>query len=121
MVRLVRSDYEEPDSAIIHQAISQRTQMQEFLHNDGPLVPVPIRATPITIQNNQISEEDQQSATAQYFGIPLITATNVLGPAIGVVLGAVTANTLPSTYKKLYFVYCSVFPFFAYLYFLSLY
>ena len=95
MVHLARADYEEPDSAIIHQAISQQTQMQEFLHTDGPLVPVPIRATPIAIQNNQISEEDQQSATAQYFGIPLITATNVLGPAIGAVLGAVTANPPP--------------------------
>ena len=69
--------------------------MQEFLHIDGPLVPVPIRATPIAIQNNRISEEDQQSTTAQYFGIPLITATNVLGPAIGAVLGTVTASPPP--------------------------
>ena len=52
MVRLARADYEEPDSAIIRQAISQQTQMQEFLHTNGPLVPVPIRATPIAIQNN---------------------------------------------------------------------
>ena len=47
---LAQVDYEEPDSAIISQAISQQTQMQEFLHNNGPFVPVPIRATPIAIQ-----------------------------------------------------------------------
>ena len=72
---MARANYEEPDSTNICQAISQPTQMQEFLHTDGPLVPVPIRATPIAIQNNRISEEDQQSTTAQYFGIPLITVT----------------------------------------------
>ena len=54
MVRLARARYEEPDSAIIYQAISQQTQMQEFLHTNGPLVPVSIRPTPIAIQNNQI-------------------------------------------------------------------
>ena len=69
--------------------------MQEFLNTDGPLVPVPTRATPIANQYIQISERGQQSATAQYFGIPLVTATNVLGPAIGAVLSAVTANPPP--------------------------
>ena len=76
--------------------------MQEFLHTNGLLVPVPIKATPIAIQNNRISEEDQQSTTAQYFDIPLITATNVFGPVIGAVLGAVTANPLP-IYKQTLF------------------
>ena len=77
--------------------------MQEFLHTNGPFVPVPIKATPITIQNNRISKEDQQSATAQYFGIPLITATNVLGPAIGAVLGAVTATPPPNYIQQTLF------------------
>ena len=95
MVRLARADYKEPYSAIIRQAISQRTQMQKFINTDGPLVPVSISATPIDTQNNRISEEDQQSTTAQYFGIPLITATNVLGPAICAVLGTFTANPPP--------------------------
>ena len=31
MVRLAGAEYEEPDSAIIRQALSQRHQMQEFL------------------------------------------------------------------------------------------
>ena len=31
MVRLARAEYEEPDSAIIRQVISQQTQMQEYL------------------------------------------------------------------------------------------
>ena len=91
-MRLARVDCEEPDSTIIHQAISQQTQMQEFLHTNGPLFPVPIRATLIAIQNNWMFEEDHQSTTAHYFGIPLITATNVLGLEIGAVLGAVTVN-----------------------------
>ena len=70
-----------------------------FLHTNGPLVHITPRATPIAIQNNQISEEDQQTATAQYFSIPLFTAINSLGPAIGAILGAVTA-TPPPTYKQ---------------------
>ena len=77
--------------------------MQEFLHADGVLVPVPIRATPIAIQNHRISKEDQQSATVQYFGIPLITATNVLGPAIGCVLGVVTATPPPNYIQQTLF------------------
>ena len=65
--------------------------MQEFLLTNGPLVPVPVRTRPIAVQDNRISEKDQQAATAHFFGTPLITATNILGPAIGAVLGAVTA------------------------------
>ena len=61
--------------------------MQEFLHTNGPHVPITPRVTPIAIQNNQISVEDQQAATAQYFGNPLFTATDPLGPAIDVLLG----------------------------------
>ena len=96
MVRLAQAEYEEPDTAIIHQSISQRTQMQEFLHTNGPLTPIPHLVTPIAIQNNQIFEEDQQASTTYYVGIPLITATNVLGPALGTILGAVTAPPLPN-------------------------
>ena len=77
--------------------------MQGFLHTNGPLVPVPIRATPIAIQNYRISEEDWQSATAQYFGIPLITATNVLGPAIGAVLCTVIVNSPPNYIQQTLF------------------
>ena len=54
MVRLARAEYEEPDSAIIHQAFSQRTQIQEFLLTNGPFVPAPTRATPIDVQDNRI-------------------------------------------------------------------
>ena len=59
MVRLARADYDEPDSAIIRQALSQRTQMHEFLFTNGPLVPVSVRARPVAVQNNQITEQDQ--------------------------------------------------------------
>ena len=69
--------------------------MQEFLHTHVPLIPVPPWVTPIVIQNNRISEEDQQATTAQYFCISLITVTNLLGPALGVILGAVTASPPP--------------------------
>ena len=70
--------------------------MQEFLHTDEPLVPITPRAAPIAIQNDRISVEDQQATTAQYFGIPLFTTTNPLCPAIGVILGAVTATPPPN-------------------------
>ena len=99
MVCLARVEYEKPDSAITRRANSQQTQMKEFSHNNGPLVPVPPLVTPIAIQNNQISKEDHQAATAQYFGIPLFTATNFLGPAISAILGAVTATPSP-TYRQ---------------------
>ena len=52
MVRLARAEYEEPDTAIIRQVISQRKQIQEFLLTNGPLVPVPVRASPIAVQDN---------------------------------------------------------------------
>ena len=99
MIHLACVEYEVPDSAIIHQAISQRTQMQEFLHTNGPLVHAPPQVNPIATHYNCISKEDQQAATAQYFGIPLFTATNSLDPGIGAILGAVTA-TLPPTYRQ---------------------
>ena len=102
-MRLARANYEGPNLAIIRQAISQQTKMPEFLNTNGPLVPVPIRATPIAIQNNQISEEDQQSATEQKFGIQLITATNVLGLAIGAILGAVIATSPPNYIQQTLF------------------
>ena len=95
MVRLTRAGYEEPDSASIRQALSQRHQMQAFLLTNGPLVPVPVRARPIAVQDNQITEQDQQAATAHFFGTPLISVTNIFGPLIGAVLGAVTANPSP--------------------------
>ena len=95
MVRLARAEYEEPDSAIIRQALSQRTQMQEFLLTNGPFVPPPARARPIALQDNRITEQDEQAATANLFGTPLINVTNILGPARDAVLGVVTANTPP--------------------------
>ena len=100
---MAQADYKKPDSTIICQAISQQTQMQESSHTNGPLVPGPIRATPIAIRNNQISEEDQQSATVQYFCIPPTTGTNVLGPAICEVIGVVTANPPPNYIKQTLF------------------
>ena len=95
MVRLVRAEYEEPDSAIIRQALSQRTQMQEFLLTNGLFVHAPTRTRPIAVQDNRITEQDHQAATAHFFGTPLITGTNILCPAIGALLGAVTANSSP--------------------------
>ena len=95
MVRLARAKYKEPDSAIIRQALSQRTQMQDFLLTNGPFVPAPSRKRPIAVQDNPITEQDQQAATAHFFVTPLIPGPNILGPAIGVVLGAVTAITPP--------------------------
>ena len=53
MVRLARAEYEEPDSAIIRQALSQRTQMQDFLLTNGPFVPAPSRKRPIAVQDNK--------------------------------------------------------------------
>ena len=100
MVCLARAEYEELDTAIIHQSISQQTQMQEFLDTNGPLIPVLPWITPIAIQNNQISEEDQQATTAHYFGIPLITVTNTLGPALGAILSAGTARPPPPIYRQ---------------------
>ena len=95
MVRLARADYEEPDSAIIRQALSQRTQMQDFLLTNGPFVPTTSRKRPIAVQDNPITEQDQQAASAHFFGTSLIPGSNILGPAIGAVLGAVTAVTPP--------------------------
>ena len=66
-----------------------------FLDTNWPLIPILPQITPIAIQNNQISKEDQQAATAHYFGIPLITANNLLGPALGAVLSAVVAPPPP--------------------------
>ena len=69
--------------------------MQEFLLTNGPFVPAPARARPIAVQDNQITEQDQQAATTHFFGTPLITGPNILGPAIGAVIGVVTANIPP--------------------------
>ena len=52
MVRLARAEYEEPDSAIIRQALSQQTQMQEFLLTNGTFVPAPTKKRPIAVQDN---------------------------------------------------------------------
>ena len=95
MVRLAQAEYEEPDFAIIRQALSQRTQMQDFLLTNGPFVPTTSRKRPIGVQDNPITEQDQQAATAHFFGTPLIPRPNILGPAIGAVLSAVTANIPP--------------------------
>ena len=97
MVRLARAEYEEPDSAIISQALSQQTQMQEFMLINEPFVPAPSRKSPIAVQDNPITELDQQAATAHFFDTPLITGPNILGLEIGAVLGAVIAN-IPPTY-----------------------
>ena len=59
MVRLARAEHEEPDSATIRQALSQRTQMQEFLLTNGPFVPAPSIKRPIAVQDNPITEQDQ--------------------------------------------------------------
>ena len=56
---------------------------------------MPVRARSIAVQDNRITERDQQAVTAHFFGTPLISAPNILSPAIGVVLGAVTANPSP--------------------------
>ena len=58
MVCLARAEYEEPDSAIIRQALSLRTQMQDFLLTTAPFVPDPSRKRPIAVQDNPITEQD---------------------------------------------------------------
>ena len=70
--------------------------MQDFVLTNGNFVPAPSRKSPIAVQDNPITEQDQQAATAHFFGTPLITGTNILGPAIGAVLGAVIENTPPT-------------------------
>ena len=79
MVCLARAYYNEPDYAIICQSIAQHNQMQEFLLKNGPFLPVPPHQTIIATQDNQITDEDQQAATARCFGTLLITATAILG------------------------------------------
>ena len=71
LVTLAQKDYDEPDSDIVRQAISMRTQMQAFLTTDGPLLPVPPRDRPIATQEHRISVEDQQAASVRHFGIEL--------------------------------------------------
>ena len=70
-VTLARKEYDEPDSEIVRQAISMRTQMQAFLTTDGPFLPVPPRDRPIATQEHRISVEDQQAASVRHFGIEL--------------------------------------------------
>ena len=70
-VTLARKEYDEPDSEIVRQAISMRTQMQAFLTTDGPFLPVPPRDRPIATQEHCISVEDQQAASVRHFGIKL--------------------------------------------------
>ena len=103
MVRLARAEYEELHSASLCQALSQRHQMQEFLLTNGPLVPTPVRARPKAVQHNRITEKEQQTATAHFFGTSLITATTILGPAIGVVPGAVPAIPPPTYIQQILF------------------
>ena len=47
MVSLARAEYEEPDCAIICQAISMKNQMQAFIITNGPFSPVFSRKWPI--------------------------------------------------------------------------
>ena len=70
-VTLARKEYDEPDSEIVRQAISMRTQMQAFLTTDGPLLSIPPRDRPIATQEHRISVEDQQAASIRHFGIKL--------------------------------------------------
>ena len=74
MVRLVCAEYEEPDSNIIRQAISQRKQIQDCLLTNGPLLSVPAHKNLIATQDNPITKEDQQIAAAYYFVIQLTAA-----------------------------------------------
>ena len=67
-VTLARKDYDEPDSDIIRQAISMRTQMQAFLITNGPLLPVPPRERPIATQDNRITAAEQEAASVRFFG-----------------------------------------------------
>ena len=52
MICVARADYKKPDSGIIRQSIAQRNQMQDFLHTNRPLLPVPPWENPIATQNN---------------------------------------------------------------------
>ena len=69
--------------------------MHDFLLTNGPFVPTPSRKRSIAVQDNPITEQDQQATTAHFFGTPLIPGPNIFGPAIGAVLGAVTAKISP--------------------------
>ena len=73
--------------------------MQDFLLTNGPFVPTPSRKRPIAVQDNPITEQDQQATSAHFFGTSLIPGPNLLGPAIGAVLGAFTAN-IPPIYRQ---------------------
>ena len=74
MVRLICTEYATPDSDIIHQTISQRKLMQDYLLTNGPLLHVPAHENPIATRDNPLTKEDQQIATAHYFSISLIAA-----------------------------------------------
>ena len=54
MVCLAHAAYEEPDSDIISQAISQRNQMHSYLLTNGPLIPVLAHKNPIATYNNNL-------------------------------------------------------------------
>ena len=67
---LTRKEYVELDDAIRRQVISMRNQMQSFLITNGPLLPIIPRKRPVGIQNNCISDEEQQAAVVWFFGPP---------------------------------------------------
>ena len=70
-VSLARKEYVEPDDAVTCQAISQRNQMQSFLIDDGPFIPILPRERTIATQNNRISDEEQHAAAVLFFGLPV--------------------------------------------------
>ena len=57
-VSLARKEYVEPDSAVTRQAISMRNQMQSFLINNGPVIPIIPRDRPVATQDNRIFNEE---------------------------------------------------------------
>ena len=70
-VSLACKKYVDPNNANIHQAISQRNQMQYFLITNGPLLSIIPRKRPIATQNNHISDEEQHAAAILFYGPPV--------------------------------------------------
>ena len=67
LVCLAHREYVESTSEIIHQAISMRNQIQSFLITNYSLLPVTPRERHVATQDNQISVEEQPTASVRFF------------------------------------------------------
>ena len=72
MVDLALAEYEASDTDVIRQAMAQRTIMNDFLITNGPFVTPPSHANPRAYQDNEITLEEQQLVSVNFFGNSII-------------------------------------------------